>query len=128
MPPLLHFIYVAIGGSLGSVVRFTFLSAWRAYAGIPRFPWPTFISNIVGSLVLGILMAWVSKHADATKTAALFLFLGIGFCGGLTTFSTFVYEISVLFKNTPLLSIFYLTTSLVAGLICLGIGYYSVKF
>ena len=79
-------LLVAAGGALGSVVR------WRvgqALAVASRdFPWGTLAVNVAGSLVLGLVFArWPAGRPSAWR-----LLLGVGFCGGFTTFSTFGVE------------------------------------
>jgi len=75
---------VALAGSLGAVVRFVVDSALRARSG-SSLPWPTVLINVVGSLLLGLLTGAVLFH-DAP--AELLTVVGVGFCGGFTTFST----------------------------------------
>lgn len=80
---------VALGGALGAVARY--LLAVRVYSllGID-FPYGTLGVNVVGSLVLGVIVALVEERgALSPETRAL---ISIGFLGGMTTFSTFVYE------------------------------------
>jgi CrcB protein len=78
---------IAVGGALGAACRWLAVEA----AGHHRFPWPVLIVNVVGSLVLGILLAAESGHPLAR--VALHDLGAIGFCGGLTTFSTFAVEV-----------------------------------
>jgi len=75
---------VALAGSLCAVVRFVVDSALRARSG-SSLPWPTVLINVVGSLLLGLLTGAVLFH-DAP--AELLTVVGVGFCGGFTTFST----------------------------------------
>lgn len=80
-------LYVGIGGAAGALLRH---AAGQAL-GPPQpgaFPWHTFAVNVAGSLVLGVVMAMVPAD-DPRHLRAL---LAVGFCGGLTTFSTFGYE------------------------------------
>lgn len=80
-------LYVAVGGAAGAVARY---AAGQAL-GPPRpdaFPWHTFAVNVAGSLILGLVLALVPAD-DPRHLRAL---LAVGFCGGLTTFSTFGYE------------------------------------
>ena len=80
-------VYVALGGAAGALLRHAVGQA----LGPPRpgaFPWHTFAVNVAGSLVLGIVLALV----PADDPRHLRPLLAVGFCGGLTTFSTFGYE------------------------------------
>ena len=85
-----------------------------------RFPWPVLAVNVVGSVLLGVLLAEEWAHPR------LRLFLhdagGTGFCGGLTTFSTFAVEVVELARaGDAALAAVYGATSLaaaVAGVIC----------
>lgn len=78
---------IAIGGVAGAALRWAVLSAVAA----GRFPWPVLALNVAGSLVLGAVLA----EEWSRPSARLFLHdaAGIGFCGGLTTFSTFAVEV-----------------------------------
>jgi len=77
--------WVAIGGSLGSVGRYGInLFSMARWGG---FPYGTLIVNIVGIFVLGFLAGLLGSRQHLP--AALGAFIGVGFCGGLTTFSTY---------------------------------------
>ncbi|HEX9105580.1 MAG TPA: fluoride efflux transporter CrcB [Longimicrobiales bacterium] len=81
-------LYVAVGGALGAITRYA-LGGWiHAWAGA-AFPWGTFFINASGSLLLGFLYVFLEGQPASAQWRA---FLGIGFCGGFTTFSTFSYE------------------------------------
>lgn len=79
---------VALAGAGGALARFGLDGAvklrWRT-----TFPWGTFLINVTGSLLLGLLTGLVLFH-DASND--LKLILGTGFCGGYTTFSTASFE------------------------------------
>jgi fluoride exporter len=80
-------LYVGLGGAAGALLRYGVGQA----LGPPRagaFPWHTFAVNVAGSLILGIVAALIPAD-DPRHLRAL---LAVGFCGGLTTFSTFGYE------------------------------------
>jgi CrcB protein len=78
---------IAAGGALGATCRWWVVVA----AGPSRFPWPVLVVNIVGSFVLGLLLAEETSRPRARL--ALHDLGAIGFCGGLTTFSTFSVEV-----------------------------------
>jgi len=122
-------VYVLIGGGAGAVTRYLTdrgVTAVRARR-LPRsrFPFGTLLVNIVGSLILGIL----SGAADAPQWATLLI--GTGFCGGLTTFSTFAVE-AVELASAPGAaglarrcagSVLYVALSLALGLSAAALGW-----
>lgn len=75
-------LWVALGGMVGAPLRLL-VSRWADRGH--RLPWGTLVVNVAGSLALGVLAAGHPSPA----VAAL---LGAGFCGALTTYSTFAYE------------------------------------
>lgn len=79
-------VFVAIGCALGGVCRYLLASGVTRVLG-EDFPWGTFVVNAVGSLLLGVLLGYGVAELSAGKH--LHGFAAIGFCGGLTTFSTF---------------------------------------
>ena len=114
-------VAVAIGGALGTIARYELALAEPVQSG--RFPWATFIANLVGSLVLGIAVVVFADGRVSTRVPRAFV--AVGFCGGFTTFSTWMVESVLLtragFSGTAAL---YLVVSLVAGVgaIALGVG------
>ena len=88
----MNFLYVAIGSAAGGLARFA-VGTWlqRAYEEAPRdtmlaFPLGTFVVNVSGSFLLGIILILTSKSGMNSPAR---LFLAVGVCGGYTTFSTF---------------------------------------
>jgi fluoride exporter len=85
---------IAAGGIAGAALRWAVLTS---VASPGRIPWPVLGINVAGSLVLGVLLAEEWDHPRARLL--LHDFGGIGFCGGLTTFSTFAVEIVDLVRD-----------------------------
>jgi CrcB protein len=78
-------LLVAIGAAFGAPTRwYVDVRIQRRWA--PVFPWGTFTVNVLGSVLLGVLVArW-------SETSSVLALVGIGFCGSLTTFSSFAWE------------------------------------
>lgn len=97
------FVLVFLGGGIGSTLRF-WLSRVIFLELEPLFPLGTFTVNIVGCLLIGLFMGLITRHQ---MNPSLGLLLTSGFCGGFTTFSTFMYENNMLVKEAD----FYLAFS-----------------
>ncbi len=91
------FVLLAIGGVLGALCRFHGARLIQARTQ-SNFPLGTFLINLTGSFVLGLGGAWVARHPGDVGTA-LALFLGTGFCGAYTTFSSFGFETIQLWRE-----------------------------
>ena len=85
-------LFVALGGALGAVSRYL-VSGWVGDRWVPytAFPWGTLTVNVLGSFLLGLLMA-VSSSGAITVSPGARLVLGAGFLGAFTTFSTFSFQ------------------------------------
>ncbi|WP_024793717.1 fluoride efflux transporter CrcB [Tomitella biformata] len=77
-------LWLACAGSAGAVARFMLDGAVRA-RWRPDFPWATIAVNVSGSLLLGIITGLALWHGEPSQVRAI---IGVGFCGGYTTFST----------------------------------------
>ena len=78
---------IATGGAAGAGVRWAVVTTVDA----GQFPWPVFALNVAGSILLGALLA--AEGDQPRARLVLHDAGGIGFCGGLTTFSTFAVEV-----------------------------------
>jgi CrcB protein len=112
-------VAVAVGGALGTVARYELSLAEPL--GTSRFPWATFLVNVVGSFLLGaVLAALVVAGPVATWVRPL---VGVGFCGGLTTFSTWMVESVLLTRAGDVATAaVYLLVSVLAGLVAVAGG------
>lgn len=94
-------IGVALGGALGAVSRYL-LSGWVQTWSGSLFPVGTLAVNVTGSLVLGVL--WHLTTERALLSPEWRLFAATGFCGSLTTFSTFSLESLALLRDAQWLA------------------------
>lgn len=118
-------LFVFIGGGFGSVLRFL-IGKWlnNSENGIP---YGTFVANILGSLLIGIILGYAAKSDALSQNHTLLL--ATGFCGGFTTFSTFAYENHIFLKSGDFTSFaFYTIASFVIGFLAVFVGMYLVKF
>ena len=99
---------VGFGGFLGTIFRFL-ISRYFQVNVTTVFPWGTFIVNILGCLLIGIIYG-ISEKGDVLS-AEIRLFLVVGICGGFTTFSTFSNDAFLLLRQQELIP-FALYTSL----------------
>lgn len=79
---------IAVAGALGAPLRYA-VDAWVQGRLARVFPWGTFLVNVSGSALLGLLTGLGLYHAFPHVPKVL---LGTGFCGAYTTFSTFAFE------------------------------------
>lgn len=115
-------LFIAAGGSLGSAARYGIGQAMPHTSR--EFPWGTFLINVTGSFMLGMLMVFVLDVWASSRY--LRPFLGVGVLGGYTTFSTYVLETrNLLVAGQKDLAGLYLLGSLVVGLLAVWLGIVS---
>jgi CrcB protein len=85
------YLWVALGGALGSVARFWVNDLVLAKTG-SSFPWGILIINVTGSFLIGIFAAFTDPDGRILASPSVRQFLMIGICGGYTTFSSFSLE------------------------------------
>lgn len=115
---LKNIFLVFIGGGLGCILRY--LVSLFCSSPSSNVPYHTLLVNIIGSFIIGLLFAVLV--AKTAITQELRLFLMVGFCGGLTTFSTFSLELFSLFGQSKLLFFSYALLSVVSCFIAVFIG------
>ncbi|WP_206788795.1 fluoride efflux transporter CrcB [Amycolatopsis sp. MtRt-6] len=112
-------VLVALGGAAGSILRYLTDRKVQQWRDSP-FPFGTLTANVIGSFVLGFLSGWLLHGAEPSSVRAL---VAVGFCGGLTTFSTFGYETVRLFlAKTRLYAVLNVLVTVAAGLTAGGLG------
>ncbi len=113
-------LLVGAGGAVGSMLRYAVSYAVSKYALHP-FPFGTFIINIVGSLLIGVLFGLAARNQWFQEGGMLLL--ATGFCGGFTTFSAFALEnINLMQKGQSVTAIIYIGLSVIVGLLLCRLG------
>lgn len=113
-------LFLCLGAAVGAPARYLTDRAIQSRHDT-LFPWGTFTVNVIGSLILGILLG-AATHLQVP--AALVAGLGTGFCGALTTYSTFGYETVRLSEHgARLFGALNVLASLAAGFGAAALGY-----
>lgn len=114
------YIFIAIGGALGSMARYWVGTTVAGKLGT-KFPYGTFVINITACLIIGFSLTLLSKRAELNP-AWRFL-IPVGFIGAYSTFSTYEWEtLSTIRSGAFLMALLYAISSLVLGLIAVWGG------
>lgn len=119
---LKNILLVGLGGAAGSMMRYAF-AIWFKHAA---FPIATFLVNIIGSFIIGLVFAYALRNESFALNWRIFLAAGI--CGGFTTFSAFSLESMQLLQQQRIgLFFLYVFGSLLLGLTATWLGYSLMK-
>jgi CrcB protein len=109
-------LFVGLGGGIGAILRY----CCSLLIPSGSFPLATFLINITGSLLLGMVMASTMDQPAAATTR---LFLATGICGGFTTFSAFAYEnITLMQAGKYDMAFLYILLSVLVSLLATWLG------
>ena len=118
-------LLVFLGGGLGSCLRFLISKTFNPY--YQHFFLGTFLVNIIGCLIIGIVLGLSFKSNYLTQNQTLLL--STGFCGGFTTFSAFAFEKHSLLKAGELFNFsVYTLSSIVLGVIAIAAGLWVARY
>ena len=114
-----NILLVAFGGAVGSVLRYL-VSKWLQEASSAAFPVGTLVVNVVGCFLIGLIYGASARWGISGDMRLL---LTVGFCGGFTTFSTFMNESLSLMRADNLLPLaLYASLSVGLGLVVVWVG------
>jgi len=114
---MLDVLVISLGAIVGANARY-FISRYAVRVLGPVFPYGTLFINVVGSLIVGFFVVWTSGRVLADPRWRLLVV--VGFCGSLTTFSSYAYETMAYFEQGQWLLM--LTNFVSNNLLCLGGG------
>jgi CrcB protein len=115
-----NIVIIGVGGFIGAVARYG-IAFWIGQRWGRSFPLGTFIINVTGSFLIGLLMTVMAERF--TENPQWRLLLVVGFLGAYTTFSTFEYETGALLKDSEwLFAGLNVVLSVVVGFIALKLG------
>tara|TARA_B100001113_G_scaffold226166_1_gene185683 strand:+ start:64 stop:450 length:387 start_codon:yes stop_codon:yes gene_type:complete len=122
---LKQLILVFLGGGFGSLARYLLIKIMPHENS--TFPWGTLTVNLLGCLLIGFIMGYALRFSVDSRSD-LIVFLGIGICGGFTTFSAFAFENYSLFKSENyLISSIYISASIFFSVIMVYLGFLFEK-
>ncbi len=112
------FLYVFLGGGLGSICRYGISRLIQANEW--HFPTATFVANVISCIILGFFIGMALKDGMNSSQRLLWM---TGFCGGFSTFSTFSGETFQLLQDGhTTTALAYVLGSLVVCILCIGLG------
>ena len=122
---MLNLLAVFLGGGLGAATRYL-TGFYMTKVLTVNLPAATFSVNVTGSFLIGFLYILFIEKTDLSP--ALKLAITVGFCGGLTTFSTFSIELFEMIKNAQFIQAFvYALLSVIICLLAVTVGVYCAK-
>ena len=118
-------LLVGTGGFIGSVMRYL-VQIFVEKGLSTTFPWGTFIANIAGSLIIGIVFG-LSEKGDLLSSEWR-MFMAVGICGGFTTFSSFAYNNLMMIKEQSFVQLLWnIGGSLFLGIVAVYAGIILVR-
>jgi fluoride exporter len=115
-----RFLLIAAGGSLGALARYG-VAFWVQERVSAAFPYGTFIVNITGCVIMGVVMTRLNEGGEVSVNWRYLV--PVGFIGAYTTFSAFEFEtFRLIEQGLPLVGFGYVMSSLILGYVALWLG------
>jgi CrcB protein len=92
-------ILLIVGGALGTCLRYWVGNWFKSHPWGQTFPYGTLFINVTGSFILGFAVTFIPLRVPLEHQGSWTLLVGVGFCGGYTTFSTFSVETATLISD-----------------------------
>lgn len=119
------FLLIGTGSAIGGICRYLVQINLAKLLGV-QFPFGTFLVNLSGCFLIGLLYGLADRHAWMSMEWRLLLITGI--CGGYTTFSSFSYEaVSLLRQGSVLYFVLYAIGSVMLGVLATVAGMFAVR-
>lgn len=114
-------LLIAVGGALGSVARYL-VSTWVLRLTNPYFPYGTFVVNVLGCVIFGLIVGLAQQRLPLSAELRAFFLVGV--LGGFTTFSTFAFDsMSLLRDGQSGLALVNMAGQVVLGVAALYVGF-----
>lgn len=118
-----NYLLIGLGGALGSIARYVMSLLTKKYLN-SYFPISTFMTNMIGCFLIGLLIAYFQKN----NNDGLKLLLITGFCGGFTTFSSFAAEnLELIHNNQTSIALVYIFGSILISVLAVWAGIMIMK-
>ncbi|MBD8555886.1 fluoride efflux transporter CrcB [Rhizobium sp. CFBP 8762] len=116
----MNIVLVAVGGAVGSVLRYL-VGVWALRLAGPVFPWGTLFVNVTGSFLIGVTAEFIVRRFGGSVDLRLLLITGL--IGGYTTFSAFTLDaLTLLERGNTAAALIYIASSVVVSLLAVFAG------
>lgn len=124
-PAMLPLLLVMLGGAIGAGARYE-AGQWALGRFGPDFPWGTWIINLSGGLLMGLLIGFLVHMTEGREH--LRLLVGVGVLGGFTTFSAFSLEaFNMVSRGDYMHALFYVLSSAIGSILMVGLGIWTMR-
>lgn len=132
---LYSYLFVAAGGAVGAMARFTLNISLQRNIASSYFGYPmgTLTANLLGCLAMGVIAQLIAStswfNAAGIVPDQYRLLFAVGFCGSFTTLSSLVLEVNTMLQRNEVFSSFsYVVGTLAGGFACFYVGVVCVRF